>query len=74
MGLSLGFVVTSILGLAFPVQVQTEFVQSNTRESALQLKEDYLYGSEIVRDVEDFEGKDPMTHVAEVDRDSEAKV
>lgn len=65
---------TVILGYLFPVQVQQEFVNSMTREEAIQLKEDFINGSDIMRGVEvQWEGVtgDKDSHISEVEKDSE---
>lgn len=65
---------TVLLGYVFPVQAQQDFVNSITREEAIQLKEDFINGSDIMRGVEvpwESVAGDKSSHISEVEKDSE---
>lgn len=62
---------TVILGYIFPVRSQQEFVNSVTRQEAIQLKEDFINGSDIMRGVEVPLPEEKSSRISEFEKDSE---
>jgi hypothetical protein len=59
------------LGYVFPVRSQKDFVDSVTRRGAIQLKEEFINGSDIMRGVEVPLSEEKRSHVSEVEKDPE---
>lgn len=62
---------TVFLGFVFPVRSQKEFVDAVTRRGAIQLKEDFINGSDIMRGVEVPISEEKSSHVSESEKDPE---
>jgi len=55
----------------FPVRSQQAFVHSVTRQEAIQLKEDFINGSDIMRGVEVPLPEEKHSRISEVEKDAE---
>ncbi|KEF51869.1 uncharacterized protein A1O9_12207 [Exophiala aquamarina CBS 119918] len=68
---AISFTMTVILGYMFPVRSQQEFVNSVSRQEAIQLKEDFINSSDIMRGVEVPLPGEKSSRISEIEKDSE---
>lgn len=64
----------TILGIAFPVQEQKMFVESITRSEAIQLKDDFINGSDVMRGVDvsvQNMSEEKRARISEMEKDQE---